>query len=178
MEASKTPPRQEFERKFIVLRRQLPKRLPKPQRIVQAFLHVDGPLVRIRIYDGVRAVLEMKGKDDFESDPLPITLAQAEWLIAHEREGAIIEKDRYRLPGPAKGLVWEVDVFRGANRPLIIAEIELPSKKHPLDSAKFPPYIGREVTDISGFKNKNLALKPFGHWNKRLAGKIMKWMSF
>jgi CYTH domain-containing protein len=73
-----------------------------------------------------------------------------------------VEKTRFIIP-EASGLVFEVDVFRGQNKGLIIAEIELPS--HNSTFVK-PDWLGEEVTGDAKYYNAILILKPFSSWEK------------
>ncbi len=152
------PPRREIERKFLVLKDKLPKRLPKPKRIIQGYLLTMPVQVRLRMNDG-RSELQIKGPGDFESTELPIPEAEASYLLkTHLEKGTgPIVKDRHVLPSAWKGLKWELDVFRARHRGLLLAEIEIPSKSFRLDPKKFPAWIGREVTGVDRYKNKDLA---------------------
>ena len=170
------PPRQEFERKFLVIVPRLPKDLPPPKKIVQGYLHFESPYPRIRIIDDVLAVLEIKARNHFESKAMPMDLAEARYLLARERKGALIEKHRCDLPSAFRGMKWEIDRFLGQNAPLVVAEIETPTKDAPLDPAKFPEYIGRDVTDDARFKNRNLAERPFQSWDESERNSILKEM--
>src|SRR3546814_10078447 len=71
---------------------------------------------------------------------VPIPAADAEELLAL-RQGAVIEKQRYRVP--FGGLVWDVDVFGGENAGLVIAEVEVPAADH---AVALPAWAGTEVT--------------------------------
>jgi adenylate cyclase len=162
-------PGKEYERKFLVVVDRLPKSLlVAPQRIRQGFLALTPQLVRVRIIDGVEAILEIKGADNDESDPVSLKLADAEVLLKTwaARIASIIEKDRYVVPAGFDGLSWEIDFFKGDNAPLVVAEIETPTKRYPIDPKLIPPWIGTEVTDDPAFKNKNLAVKPYSAWPK------------
>lgn len=69
-------------------------------------------------------------------------------------EGARLEKTRYVVADGA--LHWEIDQF--TDRPLVLAEIELPSAAH---AVVFPawlaPFVEREVTDERAYLNLFLA---------------------
>ena len=54
-----------------------------------------------------------------------------------------------------------MDIFKGANKGLIIAEVELKS-----ESEKFnkPDWLGPEVTGFKKFYNANLSVNPFKGW--------------
>jgi adenylate cyclase len=59
------------------------------------------------------------------------------------------------------GLIWEIDVFKGANHGLVVAEIELPHEHHAF--AK-PDWLDREITSNSRYSNTSLAIMPFQNW--------------
>jgi len=166
---SKLSPGKEYERKFLVLSGKLPKRLPKPKSIVQGYLSLAPLQRRVRIVDGRKAILEIKGPNDREDDPVPLSLSEARELLRRHavRNASLIRKRRYVLPSAWKGLKWEVDVFGGANQGLIMAEIETPTKRYRLDPKKFPKWLGPEVTEVASFKNRVLAVRPFRDWTDR-----------
>ncbi len=62
-------------------------------------------------------------------------------------------------------LIWEVDVFEGENKGLIIAEVELKSENQKI---KIPSWIGKEVTNDRRFRNANLVSNPFSKWKHEL----------
>jgi adenylate cyclase len=66
---------------------------------------------------------------------------------------------RYRIEWG--GVVWEVDEFGGANKGLIIAEVELTDEKQAIE---LPDWIGAEVSGDSRYFNSNLAKHPFTEW--------------
>jgi CYTH domain-containing protein len=72
-------------------------------------------------------------------------------------EGRRIEKVRHLVDDGA-GHVIEVDVFDGALRGLVTAEVEFASDG---DAEGFaaPAWLGREITDDPRFKNQRLALE-------------------
>ena len=83
---------------------------------------------------------------------------------------------RYEIPAGFDGLSWEVDIFKGDNAPLLVAEIEMPEKDYPLLERELPAWLGEEVTDDPRFKNKNLAVRPFKTWPKSEQKKTLKRM--
>jgi adenylate cyclase len=169
MAMSKLTPGKEYERKFLVVVSRLPKSLlGASKRITQGYLALAPSQVRVRITDGKTAVLEIKGEDDDELGPYPLALGEAKHLLTKyaTRVASLIEKRRHVIPSAWGELVWEIDFFEGDNDPLVIAEIETPTKGYPLDPKLMPDWIGPEVTDNPAFKNKNLAVKPYSAWPK------------
>ena len=72
-----------------------------------------------------------------------------------------IEKTRYKFKELNNN--WEVDVFKGDNEGLILAEIELKSED---EEFELPCFIGKEVTKDKRYYNSNLAKNPFKKWKK------------
>ncbi|HJV33319.1 MAG TPA: CYTH domain-containing protein [Patescibacteria group bacterium] len=178
---SKLTPGKEYERKFLVLERRFAasaaKREATRQDIRQGYLALAPAQVRVRSTGGSH-VLEIKGDDDLELEAKPLTREEGALLLRDyaPRVASIIEKTRYEIPAGFDGLSWEVDVFKGANAPLVIAEIEMPSKGYALDAYEWPDWIGPEVTADPRFKNKNLAVKAFTRWPKPEQKKTLKRM--
>jgi adenylate cyclase len=70
--------------------------------------------------------------------------------------GSLIIKDRYHVLH--EGWIWEVDVFKGENEGLIIAELEL---DYTTDEYPKPSWLGRNVTKVIPLKNSRLSKKPY-----------------
>ncbi|MFK0161853.1 CYTH domain-containing protein [Rhizobium sp. NPDC090279] len=144
----------EIERKFLVRgdhwRDSVSERLILRQGYIAS---MDGRSVRIRLTNDAKATLTIKiGKamtrDEFEYE---IPVDEAEELLG-TAIGLVIEKTRHKVP--FKGFTWEVDVFRGAHRGLIIAEVEMGKES---DNPELPDWIGREVTGEYRYSNQALA---------------------
>lgn len=139
----------EIERKFLVLRDELPRRLPRGISIEQGFL-CSSPVVRIRlVHDKRRAFVTIKGngtrvRAEFEY-PLPFDDAKKLLKLC----GPTIAKVRRRIGR------FEVDEFKGRHEGLWVAECELCDAREELPP--MPPWIGREVTDDPRYANVNLA---------------------
>lgn len=117
--------------------------------------------VRIRIIEN-NAYLTIKGVNDgirrveFEYE---IPLNDAEFMLDKLCEQLIIEKYRYRIS--YKGLIWEIDEFLGANKGLVLAEVELASEEQ---TVFLPPWVGREVSGDYRYFNSALSQHPFTCW--------------
>lgn len=152
----------EIERKFLVTDPSVVEHsiLPRSE-IRQAYLAAGAVSVRVRTVDA-RGRLTVKGptrgirRAEFEYD---IPLREAEEMMASLRQGEIIEKIRYRIE--EDGFLWEVDVFGGANAPLVLAEVELDDEGVAVPK---PRWLGEEVSDDPRFSNASLALHPFAAW--------------
>jgi adenylate cyclase len=147
---------QEIERKFLVKGNAWRKEvILKTVEIDQGYLHKSDDLnVRIRLA-GDTAFITIKGKRVNMTSPefeYEIPLADAEQLI----EMCVtprIRKTRHYVRD-VKNQLWEVDVFKGPNRGLVMAEIELASPKQ---IVTLPSWISTEVSDDYRYTNTSLA---------------------
>lgn len=153
---------QEIERKFLVKNTDFLKNL-KGNKIVQGYLSSDPERnVRVRI-KGEQAFLTIKGISNksgtsrFEWEK-EIDLEEAQELLKLCLPG-VIDKTRYEIP--AGNHIFEIDVFEGENKSLIIAEVELENENDLFDK---PVWLGKEVTGDMRFYNSYLAEKPFTKW--------------
>ncbi len=152
----------EIERKFLV-DKNIWKNIPfkKKLNIVQAYIHKDeDKVIRIRIQDK-EAFITIKGKangivrDEFE---YTIPVKDAKQLIA-KFSNQTIEKHRYIVMFKRKK--WEIDVFGGLNKGLIIAEIELQSVD---EEFEIPTWATEDVSADWRYHNSNLATNPYTKW--------------
>jgi adenylate cyclase len=74
-------------------------------------------------------------------------------------DGDIVDKVRHRIEHA--GLLWEVDVFHGANEGLVVAEVELRSPDQPVD---VPDWVGADVTSDPRYYNASLVARPYSTW--------------
>lgn len=153
----------EIERKFLVISEEFKQNSISETRIVQAYLNSHPERsVRVRI-KGEKGVLTIKGvgsesgmsRFEWEKE---ISLLEAESLLPLCEPG-IIDKIRYEIPVGKH--VYEVDVFFGENKGLIVAEIELSSEVETFDK---PSWLGQEVTGQSKYYNSSLIKLPFSKW--------------
>jgi CYTH domain-containing protein len=158
----------EIERKFLVHGPLPDEVLNSPcKSIHQGYLNFDKErCVRVRTVElepgsstalFAHAFITVKGKAQ------GLTRAEYEYEIPYEEGvnllkmclGHPIEKRRYFWNG------WEVDVFEGLNKPLVMAEIELKSEDEKFVS---PSWLGMEVSHDGRYTNLSLAQFPFGTW--------------
>lgn len=151
----------EIERKFRVSRRDFLDGLTG-ERLVQGYLsHEVRATVRVRI-QGDRAWLTVKGENrgavrrEFEY-PMPVDDARV--MLDELCPAGVIDKTRYRLP--LGDHVWEVDVFHGDNRGLVVAEIELETEN---EAFQRPDWLGDEVTADPRYYNSALSRTPYAFW--------------
>ncbi len=159
----------EIERKFLVHGDQFLRSHESHIKIRQGYLSTDpSRIVRVRLNqysDGCdsKGILTIKGlgcdqgisRLEWETE---IVFSQAEKLFDLCLP-SFIEKTRYFVP--YKGFNFEVDVFDGANRGLILAEIELPEVNTEFER---PVWLGEEVTHQERYSNAALSHQPFTLW--------------
>ena len=56
---------------------------------------------------------------------------------------------------------WSLDIFGGANAPLVVAEAE---RSGPVTNLQIPSFCVTEITDQARFSNDGLASRPFSQW--------------
>lgn len=152
----------EIERKFLVVDDGWRLDVSRIRHIRQGYLSRNGAAsVRIRCADGGQAFLTIKSakqgmvRQEFEY-AIPAGDAEEMLLLCG---CCTVEKQRHDVP--YGGLLWEVDVFLGANAGLVIAEVELASENQEVDR---PAWLGEEVTGDLRYYNTELAVRPYRTW--------------
>jgi CYTH domain-containing protein len=147
----------EIERKFLVTSTEFLSESIPSSRIVQGYLNSNPErTVRIRI-KGTQGFITIKGKGNesgttrFEWEK-EIEVTEAEQLLLLCEDG-VIDKIRYEIP--FGNHLYEVDVFEGDNKGLIIAEIELEDEN---ESFEKPNWLGAEVTGDNRYYNASLSV--------------------
>ncbi len=145
----------EIERKFLVRNDGWRAGAATKSVMKQGYIaSMDDRSVRVRVLDDIKARLTIKigrstmTREEFEYD-IPVDEAKE---LLDDAIGVVIEKTRYRVPH--EGFVWEVDVFAGRHRGLVIAEVEMRSES---DKPSLPSWLGREVTGDVRYSNQALA---------------------
>jgi len=154
---------QEIERKFLVKSTAFIAASFQQKKIVQAYLNSNKKrAVRVRIQDD-KAFLTIKGNSDetgmsrFEWEKeIPLHEAQQLLLLCEKHP---IEKTRYLVKVGKH--TYEIDIFEGKNKGLILAEVELDSITEAFEK---PAWLGKEVTGQKEYYNVFLAKKPFENW--------------
>ena len=152
----------EIERKFA------PAALPdlsgyKVKELEQGYLCV-APVIRVRREDDIY-YLTYKGAGMMarEEYNLPITKEAYEHL-RDKCDGHIITKKRYLIPIEG-GLTAELDIFDGAMKGLVMAEVEFESKEEALAFSP-PEWLGDDVTGDFRYHNSHM----IDHTYKELFG--------
>lgn len=161
---------QEIERKFLV-KGDFMSYAVRSEHICQGYLNSDPErTVRVRI-KGEKGFITVKGLGNksgmtrFEWE-MEIPVAEAGELLALCEPG-VIDKTRYlvRPTGlsdeSSSPLMFEVDVFHGANEGLVMAELELSSED---EAFPLPEWLGKEVTGDRRYYNSWLSAHPFLEW--------------
>jgi len=151
----------EIERKFLVANSDWKLKISKEITIKQGYLSSNPErTVRIRIA-GEKGIITIKGKTvnttraEYEYE---IPLSEALELM-ELCEKPLIEKARYEIL--EHGNLWELDVFEGDNKGLIVAEIELESENQEFI---LPAWAGKEVSHESKYYNASLIKNSFKNW--------------
>ena len=154
----------EIERKFSVKCTNFLANIKESYKITQGYLNSDkNRTVRVRT-KGTKGFITIKGlgsdsgmsRFEWEKE---ISLKEAESLLLL-CEDFIIDKVRYIVP--FDDVVFEVDVFEGTNKGLIIAEVELTSETQIFNK---PDWLGDELTQDERFYNAYLSNNPFTTWS-------------
>lgn len=144
----------EIERKYLIPAMPEHLTITKIRQIEQGYLSTE-PVVRIR-KDNDRYELTYKSKGLMirEEYNMPLTCEAYEHLRT-KIDGRLISKTRYEIPLTGT-LTVELDVFHGDLAPLILAEVEFPSKEE-ADAFTPPDWFGEDVTFSSDYHNSTLS---------------------
>jgi adenylate cyclase len=154
----------EIERKFLVRNDSWRDAVTRSATFKQGYV-VTGSRekgsVRVRVTDdeawlNLKSVTRGIQRLEFE---YPLPLQDAMQILDSLCESPIIEKTRYYID--FEGHTWEVDVFEGENKGLVVAEVELDSVN---ESLSLPEWVGSEVTDDVRYYNACLVKHPFNAW--------------
>lgn len=156
----------EIERKFLVCGDFMAD-VYQSEPIKQGYIcSKKGKTVRVRIR-GEQGYLTIKGPSDekrmsrYEFE-IPLGMEDAEQLFALCGRKAL---DKVRHLAKVGDHVWEIDVFKGANEGLVVAEIELGSEEEPFEK---PSWLGKEVTEDPRYYNSMLTKHPYSEWKDLL----------
>lgn len=163
----------EIERKFLVnIEKFFNEKVTKSVEILQGYIPRDNNVVvRIRLNkweNNEEALLTIKGpnhgisRDEFEYQiPFKDGLEMIDKFCVYGEEEIVISKIRHYVDFGGK--IWEVDFFRGSNKGLVIAELELESEDEQFEK---PKWIISEVTGQKKYYNSQLMNNPYKNWSK------------
>lgn len=150
---------QEIERKYLV-NGEFKSLAYAKSHIVQGYISsIPERTVRIRIRDdkGYITIKGMSNKDGLSRYEWEKEISKEEALeLIGLCEPGVIDKVRYLVK--AGKHTYEVDVFGGDNKGLIIAEIELASEDEYFEK---PDWLGKEVTGDLRYYNAWLSKNPY-----------------
>jgi len=154
----------EIERKYLVKGKEYRSLAYAMSHILQGFLSTHPErVVRIRIKDD-KAFLTIKGRSNtagtsrFEWEKEILVPEAKRLLELCEKE--ILEKIRYYVR--LGDHIIEVDEFLGANKGLVVAEIEIEKED---DHIEEPSWFGLEVTGDIKYYNSQLSKYPYKKWD-------------
>jgi adenylate cyclase len=152
----------EIERKFLVKNDLWKDSVVDESTLKQGYLaNLPNVSVRVRIANG-RAMLTIKGassgiqRAEFEYE---IPLGDADAMLEQIAERPFIDKTRYRVE--SGNHTWELDVFAGENRGLVLAEVELDEAD---EAFEVPVWAGDEVSEDPRYYNASLVKHPYTQW--------------
>lgn len=144
----------EIERKYLIPH--IPSGLDiKETHIIEQGYLCTSPVVRIR-KDNDQYILTYKSKGLMvrEEYNLPLTEAAYEHL-KEKTDGRIIKKTRHVIP-LGSSLSIELDIFQADLAPLVLAEVEFPTKEM-ADAFTPPDWFGEDVTFSPLYHNSALS---------------------
>ena len=115
---------------------------------------VPGRVIRVRTrgekgYITLKYRISALSRAEFEYE---IPYEDAVDILENMCDGRVLEKTRYLYN--FKSHIWEIDVFKGKNEGIILAEVELQSED---EEFEIPSFIGKEVTSDGQYSNHRLA---------------------
>jgi len=157
----------EIERKFLLRNNSWKQDIKSSEQIIQGYLtssaSANGITVRVRV-TSQHGYLTFKGpragiaRTEYEYQ-VPINDAKS---ILLESQAPTVKKIRHIVMHD--GNKWEVDEFKGTNKGLTVAEIELESVDQ---HVSLPEWIKEEVTGENQYRNSRLAHTPFTTWEQK-----------
>lgn len=156
----------EIERKFLLKNDTWRELAHEGIEFRQGYLVDIGPdkiraSVRVRI-EGEKANINIKSATlDMERTEYeyPISLKDAEEMLDKLCIWPLVEKTRYKVDHGQH--TWEIDVFKGDNEGLIVAELELKSTEEEYEK---PDWLDDEVTNEARYYNVCLVNQPYKDW--------------
>ena len=165
----------EIERRFLVSGSQWRRHSLWQARLRQGYLSRpgEGLTVRVRTSEPVQgalaaqAWLTLKAPSPSPASGLALSRLEFEYGIPQADAEAMLALTDQQLVKCRHGLDlpggdWVLDVFEGANAPLVVAEVELES---PDQTVELPAWCVRELTGRRELSNASLAARPFERWS-------------
>jgi adenylate cyclase len=153
----KTRNDREIERKFLVKRLPVDLKRARNYRIAQGYLAAerDDRHVRLRKREKDASLTFKIVHRDGVRDEREIQLTPKQFAALWPATiGRRLQKVRYEIPWQAS--LIEIDIYRGKNKGVVVAEVEFPTR-HACRKFKPPDWFGREVTGDKRYSNIRLA---------------------
>lgn len=128
------------------------------------FPTLNKTAIRARL-KGSKGYITIKGQKVGLTRPeyeYEIPYKEAKEIIEQLCDKMVIEKTRYKIKHARH--IWEIDVFKGDNMGLIVAEVELKDEN---DNVELPSWVRDEVTDDLRYSNLGLVKYPYKFWEKK-----------
>ncbi|OUW60294.1 MAG: adenylate cyclase [bacterium TMED198] len=152
----------EIEKKFLVVSESYKEIANEKYKIKQGYIsETKKAVTRVRISNKAAYITIKENKKEISKLEFEysIPIKEGQYLIENLCNDEIITKTRYIVE--FEGFLWEVDEFKGKNKGLVIAEIELEGETQKFSK---PKWIGDEVTNDERYYNINLMMNPFQKW--------------
>ncbi len=154
----------EIERKFLI-DESIVSELNDGETIKQGYFPTSNNIaIRARL-KGTKGYITIKGPQSGASRAeyeYEIPHHEAEEIINILCGNLVIEKTRFKIQ--YENHMWEIDVFEGFNKGLIVAEVEMSDEN---EKVVLPPWIKGEVTNDLRYSNSNLVKYPYNCWEKK-----------
>jgi len=152
----------EIERKYLLRNDDWKLLADSGTKYVQGYM-VGSKLASVRVrLEGDKSFLNIKSatldiqRQEYEYQ---IPVEEATEMLDNLCEKPFVEKTRYIVMH--QDLKWEIDVFEGMNKGLIVAEVELETEDQKIE---LPSWCGQEVSEDARYYNVNLGKQPFLEW--------------
>ena len=152
----------EIEKKFLVEGTSYKNHVSKSLEIKQGYIsETKQAITRVRIANEEAYITIKENRKEISKLEFEYSIPKEEglYLIENLCNKAIIIKTRYIVT--FEGFKWEIDEFKGKNKGLVVAEIELEYEGQEFNK---PTWIKDEVTEDPRYYNINLMTNPFEQW--------------
>lgn len=153
----------EIEHKFLVVSDEWRRSVRKSSSFRQGYLNNNELQCSIRVRTSQdRGWLNVKSatigieRQEFEYE---IPLKDANTMLESLARKPLIEKTRHIVDFGEHA--WEIDVFEGENKGLVVAEIELATLGEPFSK---PSWVGEDVSHDIRYYNTSLSKRPYDKW--------------
>ena len=153
----------EIERRFLVKGEEWKSFVKSKKELAQGYLTTvpNSWTVRIRIQNHEKAWITLKMPfKDISNYEFEYQIPSNDGELLLDLSENKLRKTRYEVNW--ENNLWSIDCFKEENNSLVIAEIELNSKKEALNK---PIWCGEEITGLYKWSNASLAKLPISEWS-------------